>query len=120
VCHKDGTFDFYLTASGVTEKEQKRALFLHSVGADVQEIFSTMENTGDDLAGARKILDKYFQPKRNVAFERHIFRTTGQGETEKIDGFVTRLRKLALTCEFENTDDNIRDQVLEKCKSSKL
>ncbi|XP_048774395.2 uncharacterized protein K02A2.6-like [Ostrea edulis] len=114
------TFEFYLTASGITDKAQKRALFLHSAGSEVQEIFDTLGDTGDDLEGAKTKLDEYFQPKRNIAFERHLFRNAAQGETEKIDSFVTRLRKLAVTCEFEKPDDNIRDQIVEKCKSSKL
>ncbi|XP_062568299.1 uncharacterized protein K02A2.6-like [Saccostrea cucullata] len=114
------TFEFYITATGITDKAQKRALFLHSAGSEVQEIFDTLGESGDDLDGAKKKLDEYFQPKRNIAFERHLFRNAAQCETEKIDSFVTRLRKLAVTCEFEKPDDNIRDQIVEKCRSSKL
>lgn len=39
--------------------------------------------------------------------------------TESIDQFVTRLREKADCCEFsETTDENSRDQVIEKCLSN--
>ena len=41
--------------------------------------------------------------------------------TESVDQFITRLRERAEYCEFGDTkDENIRDQVIEKCMSSRL
>ena len=37
-----------------------------------------------------------------------------------MDAYVTRLRGLAKTCEFDNVDEMIRDQVTDKCASNNL
>lgn len=37
-----------------------------------------------------------------------------------MDAYVTRLRGLAKTCEFDNVDEMIRDQVIDKCASNNL
>ena len=53
-------------------------------------------------------------PKKKVPFERHTFRQAVQEPTECIDAYVTRLRGLAKTCEFDKVDEMIRDQVIDK------
>ena len=41
--------------------------------------------------------------------------------TESVDQFITKLRERAEYCEFDNAkDENIRDEVIEKCLSSRL
>jgi hypothetical protein len=116
------SFNFYLVATGVTDDKQKRALLLHSAGQNVQELFGTLTVEGDSFADCVKALDTYFKPKKNVAFERHLFRQALQEESETVDAYVTRLRKLIATCENpENQcEDMIRDQVIENCKFKQL
>nr|XP_022310912.1 uncharacterized protein LOC111116221 [Crassostrea virginica] len=43
-----------------------------------------------------------------------------QEQTESVDQFVTRLKQKAEHCNFDNADEQIRDQVIEKCRSSHL
>ena len=46
-----------------------------------------------------------------------------QEASETVEMFVARLRKKAVFCNFgdvERTDEMIRDQVIEKCSSSRL
>lgn len=44
-----------------------------------------------------------------------------QNNSEPIEQFVTRLRKLSLYCEYgDKTDEHIRDQVIASCTSTKL
>ena len=63
----------------------------------------------------------YFKPKANVPYERHVFRQSSQKEDETVEQYATRLKKLALTCEFGDTkEDAIRDQIIDKCKSYDL
>ena len=114
------SFGFYLIASGIKDKKQQRALLLHLAGQDVQDIFETLTDTGEDYETALAKLNEYFEPQKNISFERHTFRQAQQQRDEPIADYITRLKHLALTCEFENTDDMIRDQVVEKCYSTKL
>lgn len=44
----------------------------------------------------------------------------GQMSGEKVDHFVSWLRQKAAMCEFENVEEAIRDQLIEKCCDSKL
>ena len=50
-----------------------------------------------------------------------MFRQVEQAQEESMDSFVSRLKKMAATCEFgDNKDDFIRDQVIDKCISNTL
>lgn len=40
----------------------------------MQDIFLTFTDTGDDYDGALNKLTEYFAPKKNIPFERHVFR----------------------------------------------
>ena len=114
------SFGFYLIVSGIKDKKQQRALLLHLAGQDIQDIFETLTDTGEDYEIALAKLNEYFEPQKNISFERHTFRQAQQQRDEPIANYITRLKHLALTCEFENTDDMIRDQVVDKCYSTKL
>ncbi|CAC5405118.1 unnamed protein product [Mytilus coruscus] len=115
------SFEYYMTASGVSEGGQKRALLLHLIGQDAQDIFETFTDTGDSFEDAVVKFDQYFLPKKNQPVERHVFRKCKQNENESIDSYVTRLKNLAKTCDFGTMlNDAIRDQVIDMCYSTKL
>ncbi len=115
------SFETYSAAAGCTDKKQKRQLLLHSAGPEVQDIFETLVNTGDDFDKANEKLTEYFTPLQNIPFNRHVFRQASQSDTETITQFVTRLRQLAVPCDFGGSiDDFIRDQVIDKCRSKSL
>lgn len=86
-------------------------LFLHSVGAEVQEIFNTLQDTGEDINSVEAKLKECLQLKCNSVKRKK--------EKLKTNPFLTRLRKLALMCDFYNSGDNIRDQIIEKYKSAR-
>lgn len=66
-------------------------------------------------------LEKYFAPKTNETFERHVFRQMRQKPEEKIDRFMVRLRTQAKRCGFnDQLDQNLRDQLIVGCKSTQL
>ena len=118
-------FSYYLGAAGITQGAQKKSLLLHIAGPEVQELFDTLTvaapNEKEDVFDvALAALTKYFAPKANVAFERHVFRQATQGPDESVDDFCTRLKGLASTCEFDNRDEHVRDQFIDKCASSSL
>lgn len=104
-------FQFYIVATGVTNDAQKRALLLHVAGPEVQEIFSTLPAPLATYDEVQTALEKHFTPKTNVRYERVLFRQVKENAHEDTDSFVTRLRKLAETCEFHDTEDAILDQL---------
>ena len=112
--------EYFLEGSNITDKKQRRAVLLHLAGPEVQTVFETLSETGDDYATALAKLTEYFEPKKNIPFERHLFRQAAQVPTENMDSYVTRLRSLAKSCEFDNVDEMIRDQVVDKCASNSL
>ena len=116
------TFEYYLSASGVTTDGQKRALLLHCAGPEVQELYETLiDEEEPKYESTMKALSTYFEPRKNVVFERHTFRQAAQTGDETVDEYCTRLRVLAASCEYgEHTDEHIRDQIVDKCTSSAL
>jgi hypothetical protein len=116
------SFTYYVDGRGITNPGRKMALLMDCAGEEVQDIYDTL--TADDGADvyekAVNALDAYFTPKTNVPYERSMFRRTEMNEGETVASYVTRLRRLAVTCEFNDDDDMIRDQVIEKVKSDRL
>ncbi len=126
-------FRIYITARGIDNVPQKRALLLHCGGPELQELFETLVDPGpaeplaehaadvDDFEKAIRTLSHYFKPKKNIPYERHRFRKIDQEESETVDQFITKLRLQAEHCVFGDAkDDQIRDQVIDKCRSNVL
>lgn len=78
------SFEYYMTASGVSEGAQKRALLLHLIGQDAQDIFETFTETGDTFEDAVAKFDQYFLPKKNQPVERHVFRKFSRTKTSRL------------------------------------
>ena len=116
------SFSIFSDAAGCKNDKQKRQLLLHTAGADVQDVFHTFTETGTDYKTAVDKLNQYFPPRKNTSYNRHIFRQEKQKEGETISQFVTRLRQLAIFCDFpaESIDSFIQDQVIDNCSSTKL
>lgn len=94
------SFEHYITAVSISNEVQKKAILLHVVGTEVQEIFATLNPVDDSYQAVINTLNGYFSPKANIRYERYLFRQCCQVQNESIDNFVTRLRKAAETCEF--------------------
>ena len=78
------------------------------------------EDTVTDFEKTVRTLNVYFATKLNVPYERHVLRSMAQQERETVSQFIARLRKQAQNCNFVNPDVDIRDQVIDKCRSSEL
>ena len=113
-------FQTYVTALNNKDDKQKRALLLYQAGEATQEIFETLEETGEDYKTAKEKLDEYFSPKKNVDYEIFQIRKATQHPGETVDQFVTRLRKLAATCEFHDASREIKSAVIQNCLSKRL
>ena len=78
------SFEMYANVKGLiineettaSTKQRRRAMLLHLAGRpDVQEIFTTLTETGDaaNYATADEALNAYFLPQVNSAFARQTF-----------------------------------------------
>ena len=115
------SLSYYVTASGIRDNERKRAILLHLVGQQCQEIFETFTDTGNTFDEALQKFDAHFSVQKNTPFERHKFHQAKQESGESIDQFITRLRKLSIYCEYGGeTGNEIRDMVIAKTNSTKL
>lgn len=61
-------------------------------------------------------LNNYFLPKANMTYERHIFRSIRQEQSETFDQFLTRLRSQVKKCGFSNLNENVKDLIVDGCK----
>lgn len=119
-------FKLMLSIKQINDTAMKKSMLLYTAGTQVQEIFFALpeeESTteSDEFETMVRVLSEHFVKKRNVTFERHIFRGLQQGPTEKIESFVLRLRQQAQKCNFANQlEDNVKDQMIEKCLSAEL
>ena len=85
---------------------------------EVQELYE--EDTATDFEKTVGTLNAYFATELNEPYERQVFRSMSQKEGETVGPFIARLRKQAQNCNFTNPDIDIRDQVIDKCRSSEL
>ena len=53
-----------LVGLDIKDDKRNRALLLHYAGEEVNEIFDTLQDTGDDYATALDKLNGYFAPKK--------------------------------------------------------
>ena len=71
------SFEYYITASGITDEPRKIAVLLHVGGLELQEVYHSVRDASvkvETLKEALDIFDKQFLPKKNVIYERHVFR----------------------------------------------
>ena len=104
-------FKNYMIANDIKDKARKRALFFHAAGFKVQDIFETLEDTGDDFETAATKLTEYFQTKKNKLYNIYQFRQTHQEQDETSDDYCTRLKQAAKMYEFPEGWQHIEIQL---------
>ena len=116
-------FHNLMTAMNITDASRKRALLLHYVGEEVNDLFETLPDTGEDkdFKKAHEAFTQYFTPTKNASFEIFKFRNLKQEAHETVDDFHTRLQIASKYCEFgENKDKEIKAQIELGTTSKKL
>ena len=92
-------FDNYLVASGIDKPERQKAMLLHMIGKELYDIFFTLKEptaeAGETVYDvAKKALNRFFWPKKNVEFELFNFRQAQQLPNEDLDTCYARLKQL--------------------------
>ncbi len=103
-------YERFLVAMDIKDDTRKRALLLYAAGNEVEKIFETLSDVGEDKDYNKAVekLNEYFSPKKNVLFETHKFRQLKQLTEETIDQYCTRLRQQAMICEFSSIENEIK------------
>ena len=118
-------FRILLAAINVTNDTRQKALLLHYAGERVSDIFDTLtipDPTGDESSTELAInaLTLFFAPYANVEFAVFQFRQAKQEQTEDIASYLTRLRQLALNCDFSDVSRELKSQIIQGCRSTRL
>ena len=65
-------------------------------------------------------LNVHFTPKKNLSYERYSFIIYKQRPDDDCSAYITRLKKMGETCEYENLNTEVKDQFIMSCKSTKM
>lgn len=105
------------------DKEVQASILMSVMGEECREVVNNLELSADEKKDPESIITKlsnHFDPKKNTIYERYVFNTCTQEPDETYDSYFVRLRKLASTCEYPNTDDFIRDRMVIGIKDSNV
>ena len=103
-------FELYVTASGISDPTQKRALLLHLAGPKVQDVFNNSifaeaQGKVKDYKKAMDCLSEHFKLKKNAPMAQQTFLAATPLAGETINNFITRLQKLAEPRDYEGERD---------------
>ena len=89
------SFESYIRAQAIKDEDQKVVLLLHCGGMDLQELHFTLCNGTKGYSDSLQLFETNFtpKPKKNVPYERHLFRKMTQNHDETVDQFAYRLRE---------------------------
>ena len=126
-----GNWDFfkqqwndYEIATGLDKRDEsiRLATLRSAMGRDCLQIFLNLKLSVEDRKKVDKCLEAlelYFKPTRNVVYKRYVFNTCVQQSDEAVQSYLTRLRKLAASCEYgERMDDFVRDRLVISLKDN--
>lgn len=121
---KEG-FECFLSAMRILDEEQKLVNLKFIGGSMVRDLLKTLPDEVDETVGseyyrAMSKLDKYHEEGISIVAERHEFKAMTQLENELVKQFYVRLRKKAVTCQFENAEERIQEQLLDGLTDEKL
>lgn len=128
------SFTLYLEAEEITAIPKKKSKLLHLGGPQLQEVAYNIPGAlveydpkaKNDVFGILvQKLDEYFTPKRNSAYERHIFRSLSPAEGESFSKFMLKLRQQMSKCFLGSTKSEIeeislKDKIIDSWASNEL
>ena len=111
-------FQRYLSVSNLSKKSdaEKIDVLCYTMGEKAEEILAQVMPTISGTAKLDEVIKKfsdYFEPKKNIVFERFKFNSRTQQIDETVDSFITALYTLADSCKFGDLKDElIRDRIV--------
>ena len=103
-------------AKNITENKVKVAILVTKLSSEphafLKQLIAPVKIKDSKYEDLMKVLSRHLQPKPSKVMERCIFHTTKQESHESIKDFITRLKKLAIHCNFTELDNAIRDQLV--------
>ena len=127
-------FENRVIALDITDPGRKLALLLDYAGEDVHDDYLTLTIPAEQEAAAGQAapanqdvysrsliaLNNHYAPQVQIEYEIFNFREAAKSRDETLDQYVTRLRKLGATCAFTSLDAEIKSQIIQKGRSTKL
>ncbi len=116
-------------AMSVTDAKQKKAMLMHYIGDQGNDVFDTLtvptvSTDHADRAGvfacAIKALKEHLEPQKCIDHHVYVFQKEVQRPDETITEFYTRLQLLAKKCEFADPNLEIKRQIIQGTTSVRL
>ena len=109
--------EFSFVASGTTDENKKRALFLTNLSPDIYNLLKGLSHPtklGDiPFVTLTKTLKDHVQPPPNFIMERFHFGKRDRKEGESVSQYFAEVLNLAKTCKFgEDLNNRLRDRIV--------
>lgn len=99
------------------EEDEKISFLIGVCGADLYKVMKSVvapkspsELKFDEL---KKLLDEYFEPKRNIISERFLFHRRQQKPEETVCDYIVEIKSLSQTCDFGTfLEQALRDKLV--------
>ena len=113
-------FESYSVLAGMDtlSDERRKATIITVIGLEALELYNTLPfQRPEDCTDLKKVLDLlecHFVGRQNVTFERFQFYSRQQRDGETFEDYVTALRRMARSCEFEKLtpDEVLKDRLV--------
>ena len=120
-------WNHYTLATKLDKEEEARQVvtLLAVIGKEANKVFRTFTfSSPEDAQKIEPVLRKFEEyciPRENTIYERFLFFTRDQRESETIDQYQTELRQIAANCHFESItpDQLLRDRLVTGTKNTK-
>ena len=118
----------YRLATKLDKEEEARQVetLLAVIGKEANKVFRTFTWASPDdakkIAAVVSKFEEYCIPRENTIYERFLFFTRDQRESETVDQYLTELRQIAANCDFESItpDQLLRDRLVTGTKTAKV
>ena len=101
------------------------AILLAVIGKEAKKVFRTFTFSSPEdakkIEPVLRIFEEYCIPRENTIYERFLFFTRDQRESETINQCLTELRQIAANCDFESItrDQLLRDRLVTGTRTTK-